>query len=132
MRRWETWEQKFSLIKQVNKGWITTVKDLESWRLVGVCGTRMLRKKIYKGETGRRLADRFRKHLRDIEKNNTDASKPFAPHFNLPNHSHHNMTTCGLSLHHRNTESRKSLEQKSIFQLGTLSPHRINEPLSFH
>jgi len=69
------------------------VKDLESGRFVGVCGTRMLRKKIYKGETGRRLVDRFREHLRDIEKNNTDASKPVAPHFNLPNHSHHNMTT---------------------------------------
>ena len=42
------------------------------------------------------------------------------------------MTICGLSLHHGNTESRKSLEQKFIFQLGTLSPHGINERLSFH
>ena len=42
----------------------------------------------------------------------------------------HNMTICGLSLHHGNTESRKSLEQKLIFQLGTLSPHGINERLS--
>ena len=41
--------------------------------------------------------------------------------FNIPNHSHHNMTICGLSLHHGNTENRKNLEQKSIFQLGTLS-----------
>ena len=32
-------------------------------------------KKIYVGETGRRLADRFREHLRDAEQNNTDASK---------------------------------------------------------
>ena len=47
-----------------------------------------LRKKIYIGNTGRRLADRFRKHLRDEEKNYTDASKPVARHFNLPNHSH--------------------------------------------
>ena len=46
-------------------------------------------KKIYIGETGRRLADRFREHLRDAEQNNTDASKPVARHFNLPNHSHH-------------------------------------------
>ena len=84
------------------------------------------------GETGRRLADRFRKHLRDAEQNNTDASKPVVRHFNLPNHSHHNITICGLSLHHRNTESRKNLEQKFIFQLGTLSPHGINERLSFH
>ena len=96
------------------------------------CITCTLCKKIYIGETGRRLADRFREHLRDAEQNNTDASKPVARHFNLPNHSHHNMTICGLSLHHGNTESRKNLEQKLIFQLGTLSPHGINERFSFH
>ena len=96
------------------------------------CITCTLCKKIYIGETGRRLADRFREHLRDAEQNNTDASKPVARYFNLPNHSHHNMTICGLSLHHGNTESRKNLEQKFIFQLGTLSPHGINERLSFH
>ena len=76
------------------------------------------------------LADRFREHLRDAKQNNTDASKPVARHFNLANHTHHNMTICGLSLHYRNTESRKNLEQKLIFQLGTLSPHGINERLS--
>ena len=70
-------------------------------------------KKIYIGETGRRLAYRFRKHLRDEEKNETDASKPVARYFNLPNHSHHDMTICGLSLHHGNAESRKNLEKKS-------------------
>ena len=96
------------------------------------CITCTLWKKIYIGEIGRRMADRFREHLRDVEKNNTDASKPVARHFNLPNHSHHNMTICGLSLHHGNTESRKNLEQKFIFQLGTLSPHGIIERLSFH
>ena len=39
------------------------------------------------------------------------------------------MTICGLSLHHGETESRKNLEQKFIFQLGTLYPHVINEHL---
>ena len=81
------------------------------------CITCTLCKKIYIGETGGRLADRFREHLRDVEKNNTDTSKPVARHFNLPNHSHHNMTICGLSLHHGNTERRKSLEQNSFFNL---------------
>ena len=95
------------------------------------CITCTLCKKIYIGETGKRLADRSREHLRDVEINNTDASKPVARHFNLPNRSHHSMTVCGLSLH-GNTESRKSLEQKFIFQLGTLSPQGINESLSFH
>ena len=99
---------------------------------VTYCITCMLCKKISIGKTGRRLADRFREHLREAEQNNTDASKPVARHFNLLNNSHHNMTICGLSLHHGNTESRKNLEQKFIFQLGTLSPHGINERLSFH
>ena len=97
------------------------------------CITCTLCKKVYIDETGRRLADRFREHLQDIEKStHADASKPVARRFNLPNHSHHNMTICVLSLHHGNTESRKSLEQKFIFQLSTLSPHGINEHLSFH
>ena len=26
------WKQNFGFIKRVDKGWITTVKDLESWR----------------------------------------------------------------------------------------------------
>ena len=48
--------------------------------------------------TGRRLGDRFREHLRDVEKDDKDASKPVARHFNLPNHSKQHMAVCGLSL----------------------------------
>ena len=44
----------------------------------------------------------------------------------------HIMTISQLSLHHGNTESRKNLEQKFIFQLGTPYPHRVNERPSFH
>ena len=32
LRRWGRSKQKFGFIKWVDKGWITTVKDLESWR----------------------------------------------------------------------------------------------------
>ena len=47
-----------------------------------------------------RLGDRFREHLRDVERNDTpDTSKPVARHFNLPNHSKQHMAICGLSLH---------------------------------
>ena len=88
--------------------------------------------KLYIGETGRRLGDRFCEHLRDVEKNDKDASKPFARHFNLPNHSKQHMATCGLSLHLGTTESRKNLEQKFIFQIGTLNPHVINERFTFN
>ena len=76
------------------------------------CITCTLCKKTYIGETGRRLADRFREHLRDVDKNDKDASKLVARYFNLPNSSHHNMTICRLSVHHGNTESCNNLEQK--------------------
>ena len=63
------------------------------------CITCTLCNKLYIGETGRQLGDRFREHLRDVEKNDKDASKPVARHFNLPNHSKKHMAICGLSLH---------------------------------
>ena len=50
---------------------------------------------------------------------------------NFPNHSQKHMAVCGLSLHLGNTESCKSIEQKFIFQIGTLSPCGINERFSF-
>ena len=87
---------------------------------------------IYIGETGRRLGDRFREHLRDVEKDDQNASKPVSRHFNLPNHSKQHMVVCGLSLHQGSTESRKTLEQKFIFQIGTLNPNGINERFSFN
>ena len=96
------------------------------------CITCTLCKKIYIGETGRRLGDRFREHLRDVERNDKEASEPVARHFNLPNHSSQHMTICGLSLHQGNTERRKNLEQNFICQVGTLNPHGINERFSFN
>ena len=86
------------------------------------CITCTLCNKLYIGETGRRLGDRFHEHLRDVEKNDKDASKPVARHFNLPNHSKKHMAICGLSLQLGTTESRKNLEQKFMFQIGTLNP----------
>ena len=85
--------------------------------------------KLYIGETGRRLGDRFREHLRDVEINDKDASKPVARHFNLPNRSKNPMAVCGLSLHLGSSESRRTLEQKQI-EIGTLNPHGINERFS--
>ena len=41
------------------------------------------------------------------------------------------MAVCGLPLHLGGSESRKTLEQKFIFQIGTLSPYVINERFSF-
>ena len=78
--------------------------------------------KLYIGETGRRLGDRFREHLRDVERNDKDASKPVVRHFNLPNHSKQRIAVCDFSIHLGSSESRKTPEQKFIFQIGTLNP----------
>ena len=88
--------------------------------------------KLYIGETGRRLGDRFREYVRDVERNDKDASKPVARHLNLPNYSKQRMAVCGLSLHLGSSECCKTLEQKFIFQIGTLNPQGINERFSFH
>ena len=72
-------------------------------------------KKIYIGETGRRLADRFREHLRDAEQNNTDASKPVTRHFNLPNHSHDNMTIWGYPYTTGTQKAAKISNKNSFF-----------------
>ena len=78
--------------------------------------------KLYIGETGRRLSDRFREHLRHVERNDKDVSKPVTRHFYLPNHSKQHMTVCGLSLHLGSSESRKTLEQIYLSNRHSLSP----------
>ena len=90
------------------------------------------RKQSTDGETGRQLGDDFENTFAcDVQKDDKNASKPVARYFNLPNHSKQHMAVCGLSLHQGSTESRKTLEQKCIFQIGTLNPHDINERFSF-
>ena len=76
----------------------------------------------------------FIDHKRTIDHNKVDqnASKAVAWHFNLPNHSNQHMVVCGLCLHQGSTESRKPLEQKFIFQIGTLNPNGINGRFSFN
>ena len=96
------------------------------------CITCTLCKKFWIGETGRRQGDRFREHLRDVEKDDKNASKPVPRHFNLPDHSKQHMVVCSLSLHQGRTESRKTVEQKFIFEIGTLNPQGINERFSFN
>ena len=61
------------------------------------------------------------RNLREVERNDKDASKPVARHFNLPNNSKQNMVICCLSL-----------KKKLIFQIGILNPHRSNERFSFN
>ena len=95
------------------------------------CITCTLCNKLYIGESGRKLGDRFREHLLDVKNKGSDLSKPVAGHFNLPGHSHKHMEICGIYLHLGNNETRKRKEQRLIFKLGTLAPNRINERFSF-
>ena len=96
------------------------------------CITCTFCKKSYVGEIGRRLCDQLRVHFRDVKRKYKDASEPVARHFKLTNHSRQDMVVCGLSLHLRISESHKTLEQKLIFQIGTLYTHGINERFSFN
>jgi len=102
-QRWENIEPKRS-IKITDHFTCTSANVI-------YCITCTLCKKLYIGETGRQLGDRFREHLCDVEKDDKDASKPNARHFNFPYHSMQHMAVCGVSLHQGNTESRKTLEQ---------------------
>ena len=45
----------------------------------------------------------------------------------MPNYYKQHMAVCGLSLYQGSMESRKTLEQKNIFQIGTVNPHSIKE-----
>ena len=98
------------------------ITDHFTWTSANViyCITCTLCKKVYIGETGRRLGDRFREHLCDVEKDDKNASKPVARHFNLPNHSKQHMPICGLFLRQGSRESRKTLEQKIFFKSALL------------
>ena len=89
--------------------------------------------KLYVGETGRRLGDRFREnaHLLDVRNNRKDIAKPVARHFNLPGHSVKHMTISGISLHCGTSDSRRLKEQSLVFKIGTLAPNGINERFSF-
>ena len=65
--------------------------------------------KICLGGIGRRLVDHFSRTPSRCRKKTTPMrSKPAVRPCNLPNHSHHNKTICGLSLPHEKTESRKN------------------------
>ena len=107
----------------------TSTSDYATY--LGLCNLHIMQKAIH-WQNRRRLGDRFREHLRDVEKDDKDASKPVARHFNIPNHSKEHMSICGLSLHQGTTDSRKNLEQRFIFQIGTFNPHGINERFSFN
>ena len=85
--------------------------------------------KLYIGETGRRLSDRFAEHLRSVR--NNDVDKPVARHFNAANHSISDMKICAISPISGGNDIRKRHEKRLIFKIGTIHPHGLNERFSF-
>ena len=131
-RWWPSVVQAGPFIRNVVKMWgpkrsikITDHFTCTSANVICCSITCTLCRKLYIGETGRQ-------HLRDIDKDDKNASKPVAKHVNLSNHSKQHMAVCSFSLHQGRTESRNILEQKFTFQIGTLNPHGINERFSFN
>ena len=80
------------------------------------CITCTLCKKLYIGETGRRLGDRFREHLCDVEK---DASKPVQTSLpDHPNHSKEHMVQpqkSGAKIHFSNRHPQSPRHQRTLF-----------------
>ena len=78
---------------------------------------------LYVGESGRRLGDRFREHLKDVR---DKADKEVARHFNSDRHRGvEDMEVCGLLLE-RGLISRKLKEQKMIGRLGCFLGRGMN------
>ena len=76
--------------------------------------------KLYIGETGRRLSDRFAGHLRSVR--NNDVDKPVARHFNAGNHSISDIKVCAISHISGGNDSCKRHEKRLIFKIGTIHP----------
>ena len=84
---------------------------------------------MYVGETGRRLADRFTEHRRDVISNKTE--KEVASHFNSPGHNGtEDMSVLGLQSAH-DLIKRKLLESKLIAKLGCVLGRGMNTDFNF-
>lgn len=75
----------------------------------------------YIGETGRRLGDLFQGHLRGGKRNDKDAFKPVARHFNLLNHSNSILQFAAFPYVYVVWKAAK------LVQIGTVNPLCINE-----
>ncbi len=78
---------------------------------------------MYIGETKRRLADRFREHLRNARIRNE--SSEVGVHFSTCHHSTEDMRVTVLK-QFKSDIARKNFERFAIDSLGTLDPYGIN------
>ena len=84
--------------------------------------------KIYIGETGRSLRERFGEHLRTIKKKTPGF--PVAEHFSTNGHNTRDITIRVIKSCH-SAKQRKTTEMKIIYKLGTLRPRGLNINFSF-
>ncbi|XP_033122679.1 uncharacterized protein LOC117121552 [Anneissia japonica] len=78
---------------------------------------------LYIGETKRRLGDRFVEHLRSIKLKTPGL--PVAAHFSN-NHTLSDIIVTGVKICNSSEISRKKLEERIIYKLGTLTPNGMN------
>ena len=83
--------------------------------------------KLYIGETKRRLGDRFAEHLRSVRQQTPGLT--VAQHFGAPPHTLSDVSVCVLRRASSDVQ-RKELEQRVIFELGTLHPGGMNVDFS--
>ena len=84
--------------------------------------------KLSIGETGRRLGDRFREHIRSVGAN-TDL--PVGKHFSSPGHSVGDMLVSVICAGFRTTMVRRNMEARLIFRHKTLQPNGMNIDFAF-
>jgi hypothetical protein len=85
-------------------------------------------KKTYIGETGRRLADRFREHLYSITQ---DKGTPIDTNFNQAGHEGiRDIQVTALVSFSGNDRNRLSLENRLIARFGVLFPAGLNRTLT--
>ena len=84
---------------------------------------------VYIGETGRRLAERFREHQLEVLRKKSDL--PVAQHFNIPGHSLEDILVAVLKSGLARKDVCQHEEMRQIFNFQTLAPHGINRNFSF-
>ena len=84
--------------------------------------------KLYIGETGRRLSDRFTEHLRSVR--NIDVDTPVVRHFNVFT-LYLRYKICAISPISGGNDRHKRHEKRLIFKIGTIHPNGLNERYSF-
>ena len=85
--------------------------------------------KIYIGETGSRLGDRFKEHLRSTRLPGSDL--PVGRHFASPGHTTWDMLVPVIRSGFRDATDRRSFEARMIFRHRTLQPGGLNVDFGF-